>query len=149
VGEAAAVAVAQRGVVAQQVARHQLEVLEVERRTAPLGVGVAGAEALDDFAEQATARDLTRIAVVVGHRQPRLGLAAAAPARVELAHEAAQPVGPIGRDQLEPVGLGVVAQEVLHRLLGGLQRQARGLALVEHAVLGVDARGQRMGAQHA
>src|SRR5439155_17186936 len=39
--------------------------------------------------------------------------------------------------------------EVLHRLFTRLQGQASSLALVEHAVLGVDAGGKRMRPQHA
>ena len=49
--EAALVALAQARVVAQQVARHELEVLEVERRAAVFQVRVARAEAREQIGE--------------------------------------------------------------------------------------------------
>src|SRR5207248_10466683 len=80
--------------------------------------------------------------------QPRLRLAAAATARMVLADQRAEPVGPVGGDQLEPLRR-VAGEELLHRLLACLQREAGRLALVQHAVLRIDAGRHRMRAQEA
>ena len=58
-----------------------------------------------------------------------------------------QPLGRVGGDEPQPLRPGVVVEEGGERAVEGLDSEAVGLELVEHAVLGVDPGGERMGAQ--
>ena len=91
------------------------------------------------------ARDARRLRLL----QARAASAAAAQSRVGGADHVAQAVGRVGRDHLEALGLLALAHEGPEGAVEGVGGDALRLELVEHAEVRVDARAERVSAQHA
>ena len=112
-------------------------------RSGPGQLGERGAHGgLEPFG---LARDARRLRLL----EARAASAAAAQSRVGGADHVAQAVGRVGRDHLEALGLLALAHEGPEGAVEGVGGDALGLELVEHAEVRVDARAERVSAQHA
>ena len=138
--------------LAQQLAREQLEVVEVGGAALLLGVCVGGAEAteqlVDERARLPRAPLELRAIAGVAQGQPRPALPAAAQLGVDALDHAPCAVDAVGREQVDRLA-APVGEEFPH---GGGERslaQAAGEALVEDREVRRQPRGERMGAQQA
>ena len=81
--------------------------------------------------------------------QGRPALPAAAQVGVDGAHHVAEAVGSVRGHHLDSLGVLALAHEGLECAVEGVESQPLGLDLVEHPEAGIDARAERVGAQHA
>ena len=130
--EAERLALADRLVVAEQVARGELEVLEVERRLARLRLGVRGGEAVEQLLEEVAVARGRLVERRLLHEPARLLVRRGALAARAEAGQLHQPVRTrVALEQREQL-LRVAALRVGGRGIGG--EEARRLAQLLHAV---------------
>ena len=130
--EAERLALADRLVVAEQVARGELEVLEVERRLARLRLGVRGGEAVEQLLEEVAVARGRLVERRLLHQPARLLVRRGALAARAEAGQLHQPVRTrVALEQREQL-LRVAALRVGRRGIGG--EEARRLAQLLHAV---------------
>ena len=143
---------AQRRVLGEQLARDQLEVVEVQRQALRLQRLVARTERVQQPVEE---RDGGQRVVLVAARpgglrrgrQARVPLPAAAQLGVEVLDHRTRFVDPVGRQQVDR--LLAACHEAGERVFVGTAPQPCRAGGVEDREIGVEPRGQRVGAQQA
>jgi hypothetical protein len=80
--------------------------------------------------------------------EARMPPAAAAQVGVRGPHHVAQRIRPVGRDHLDPLGVGAVAHELLQGSVEGIRGQPLRLELLKHPEVRIDPGAERVRAQH-
>ncbi len=142
---------AHRLALLQQLLREQLEIIEVGARARTLELLVGDAETREQLVEQHAPRrgidvELARIAGGLCKRQPRQALTAAAQLQVGLLDHPPHAIDAVSGDQVDCVD-AIAGEQLAHGDRKGLVAQAPGQPLLDDREIGVEADGERMGAQ--